>query len=323
MSSCVLPISLILPTRNCVEELRRHRAEMEVVLPLVAEVIAADSESSDGTAQLLTEWLSSHPNAKILSLPPGLYEAWNSAVKEASQPWIYFSTIGDIITPEGLASLKKTAEETDADLVISPPIMREADGKTPASIMWPVHHFAEKFKSLPYRPISLTENILSFFSYIPTTFLGSSASNLYKTSTLKKYPFPTEFGHAGDVAFATRYAKKLSVTLHPHEVATFTLSWKFTESSASQQRDIVLRLCHEAKESLAHANDDTYLFLDAWFTSMTASKMMLWDWLASYDDMHQNYHRMTEVIKDLETQISQRFPERIWLAIKRLAQKFR
>lgn len=295
---------------------------MEEVLPRVAQVVAADSESSDGTAELLSEWLSGHQAAKILSLPPGLYEAWNAAVKEANQPWVYFSTIGDIITVEGLAALHRTAEETAADVVISPPIMREADGVTPSSTKWPVHYHAEHFSHLPYYELSLEERILSFYSYIPQTFLGSSASNLYKTSTLQKKPFPAEFGHVGDVAFGIRYAKELEVVFYPHEVATFTLSWKGKDMSASAQRDTVLRLSAEAQKMLSLIGEDSLEFLRGWFPSIMAYKMVLWDWLSSDDEMRQNYHKMVESIQDLEKQLQQRFPERIWLAIQRIVQRF-
>ena len=100
-----LPVSVIVPTRNCSTSLSEHLEKMGPVLDCAAEVIGVDGSSDDGTGEILNNFLMQRDGTKFLSLPPGLYQGWNAAVAEANQPWVYFSTIGDFIELDGLREL--------------------------------------------------------------------------------------------------------------------------------------------------------------------------------------------------------------------------
>lgn len=312
------PVSLILPTLNCKAELKRHLEALRPVFSQVAEIISVDSESSDGTQELLRENLASYPHARFLSRPPGLYASWNVAMQEATQPWVYFSTIGDIITREGLSKLLRIAAETKADIIVSPPKMLEADGITPSNCKWPIHHYASSCTDTNARAFTSIETTIALCSFITGTILGSSASNIYRTEFLKTHPFPEDFGHAGDTVWGLRYCREVQMILYPCEVATFTQNWQFTATAALTQRDVFLQLSKEAQNTLAADRSEEGRILHGWFTAMLASKLVLWDWLASNEDLHQNYHQMLNTVKNLEMQLQQRFPERIWLAIQRI-----
>ncbi len=322
MNTQRLPVSIIVPTRNCAATLSEHLEKMRPVLDCASEVIGVDGSSEDGTAEILKKYLNHRVGAKFLSLPAGLYEGWNAAVAEAGQPWVYFSTIGDFIELDGLRELLVRAESGKLDLLISPPRMMEEDGVKSSSRKWPIHYLAEAFNEKETRLLSLDEKILGFFSFFTASILGSSASNIYSTSFLRKHPFATDFGHAGDTIWAVRYFEKMQVGICPVPVATFRCGWKLKESDAVNQRLNYLKMCEEAEKQVKNISTQiNNHFFEGWFSAYKNSNLVLWDWLASQADLAADHHALVEDMKKMEAELNRRIPERIFNAISRRISK--
>lgn len=297
---------------------------MESVLDLFEEIIAVDSESTDGTLELLQMRIGNRPNATLLSHPPGLYSSWNHAIAEASREWIYFSTIGDILDGEAILKFFNAATQLKCDVLISPPLMLEADGQTTAGVRWPVHLIAEAHRSSEAKLLTREETILGFFSFLTGSLLGSSASNLYRSSFLKARPFPEDFGHAGDTAWGLRYGPEMNVGLYPESVASFTMSWEFRDRDARLQRDFFLRLCEEGRISLrrAVAAGMPFEFLAGWFEGLIKSKEILWNWLSDQAELASAHHSLVEEARKMEQELSRRWPERLLRAVQRRINSF-
>ncbi len=298
-----LPVTIIIPTRNCRPELGRHLDVVEPCLERAAQVIAVDSESTDGTFELLGQRLSPI-GASIVSHSPGLYQSWNAACAAATAPWIYFSTIGDTIEPEGLTDLLSVAEELNVDVVISPPRMLQQDGQTPAETRWPIHHFCEAMGSeAAPRRLSRLETVTGLCSFGSASMLGSSAANLYRTSLLQRHPFPVEFGHAGDTAWALQNCAALRVAILPRPVSNFCLGWQFKDFDPRVQRELYRRLMHEARRALAGSRDDAdHGFALGWLDALVAHQTALWDWLASQADLVKDHSELRRYLDQVEAE---------------------
>lgn len=299
-----LPVSVILPTLNCRDALARHLDAVGTWLPEVESVIAVDSQSSDGTAELLRERLSPL-NATILSTPPGLYQSWNASIALAGAPWTYVSTIGDTISREGIGELLASAERLNPDVVVSPPRMVQEDGCTPAAVRWPIHDLGEAF-AVDEGPRLLTrlETIMVLCSYVTGSVLGSSAANVYRTEFLQHHPFPVEFGHAGDTAWGLQNCARLRLAIHPRCVSNFCLGWQFKESHPRDQRELFLRLNDEAIAALAAAapEDAEIRLALGWLKALVANKAVLWDWLAAQGDLVEQHTRLRAYLDEVEAE---------------------
>src|SRR5512136_852525 len=112
----MLPIGVVIPTRNAITLLPGHLAALKTWMHQAQEVICVDSFSNDGTLELLKAELQ-HPQLKILTHPPGLYQSWNFAIQQLTSTYAYIATVGDVITSDGLRHLLETAERFQSDLV--------------------------------------------------------------------------------------------------------------------------------------------------------------------------------------------------------------
>ena len=207
-----LPISVIIPTLNCRDQLERHLDASQEWLPKAQQIIAIDSNSSDGTLELLQTRLARY-NAEIICTEKGLYRCWNKAVQLAEQPYVYFSTIGDLIDFEGLQKLYSVAVQNQAEVVISTPRMVD-ENHLPIRKSWPIHYFKDYLESLGGVMIPDKQQLWKLVSlFFPESIIGSSASNLYSTEILKQYPFPEDLGNPGDVYWALRHLPGLRVCI--------------------------------------------------------------------------------------------------------------
>jgi hypothetical protein len=307
-----IPVSVIIPTRNCRDALVRHLDAIGDRLDEVAEVIAIDSESEDGTLDVLRQRLSAH-RATIMSHPPGLYESWNAAIARATAPWTYVSTVSDSIDSAGLERLVAVAERFEADVVVSPPRMMQEDGVTPANILWPMHHFCDAVgDAAPPRLLSRLETVIGLCSFVTGSILGSSAGNIYRTACLQQRPFPVEFGHAGDTAWGLQNCARLRLVLLPQPVSTFCLGWQFRESDPRGQRELFLRLNRVATEALDAAGDDPEVrFALGWLRALVANKTLLWDWLASQAELVRDHQDLRDYLAQVEDEKSRSLRGRV------------
>jgi hypothetical protein len=216
----MLPIGVLIPTRNAMPFLPRHVETMRRWLDLAQEIVVVDSESHDGTVEFLREKLPAH-KTRFFAHPPGLYQSWNFGVRQIGARYTYISTVGDEMSREGFIHLAGVAEHFSCDVVISPPTFVAEGGQPIHANPWPIHEIIS-FWNL--EGATCIEGMLPFamaFSFLPFALLGSSASNLYHTTVLQKNPFPTEFGLNGDGAWGILNALEIRLGITPRQVSFF------------------------------------------------------------------------------------------------------
>jgi hypothetical protein len=309
-----LPVSVIIPTLNCRSALERHLDAIEAWLPEAAAIIAVDSRSSDGTADLLHERLAPLA-ATILTTPPGLYASWNTAIAQVKTPWTYISTVGDTIDRSGIAELIAAAQHLNADLVVSPPQMVGEDGISPAETRWPIHPICEALdKNAGPVLLSPLETVIALCSYVTASILGSSASNIYRSSFLQEHPFPVDFGHAGDTAWGLQNCAHLRTAILPTPVSNFCLGWQFKESDPRDQRELFLRLNAEAISALGTAAAEGQAdmpFALGWLRGLVANKTVLWDWLAAQAGLVEQHEELRAYLDEVEAEKARSLRSRV------------
>ena len=281
------PISAVLPIFNCRERLARHLESVKIWAPQVEEIIVVDSGSSDGSLELAQTALSPF-SARFVHNPPGLYQSWNAGIAASKAAWCYISTVEDPISPAGLSHLLETARKHDADVVISPPEMRNEDGSKPVEEKMPSNRLADAFRSsgLADRLLSRTETIAMLCGSLPHGLLGSSASNLYRTVFLQANPFPMNFGHCGDSAWGVSVAPFAKVAFTPKECARFYCQTRFRAEDPRIQLTRHHQLAAKALAALESraATDAEVAVMLGWFRATDHSTSTLWNWLAEQHD---------------------------------------
>ena len=268
----MLPVGILIPTRNSMAYLPHHVGTMSRWLDLAEEIVVVDSESRDGTIEFLRKNLPAD-KTRFFSRPPGLYQAWNFGVHQIDTQFTYVSTIGDEISRAGLEHLAEVAERLACDVVISPPAFVAGDGKPTRANPWPVHEIIS-FWNLEDE--ICVEGMLLFamaLSFLPFALLGSSASNLYRTAALQVNPFPTEFGRNGDGAWGFFNALEIRLGITPRQVSSFRKHHKTyrngeyaTEdpdqrmlATGLQRLEEMLELRPELKADAAHLGLDNFI----------------------------------------------------------------
>ncbi|MDA9260659.1 glycosyltransferase [Puniceicoccaceae bacterium] len=214
-----LKLSVIIPTRNSMPHIEQHVAALNDWIGQAREVVVVDSESADGTIEYIREHLE-HPDVIYLDHPPGLYQSWNAGIQCVTSQYTYIATVNDFMPFETLLRLYEAAELHEADVVVSEPkIVSTNPGREPK--LWPIHRFIESCAIDEPYVISPLELLVCNSIDLPGTLIGSSASNLYRTSALQKQPFPCDYGHAGDSAWALLSSLKQKWAIVPFGKSTF------------------------------------------------------------------------------------------------------
>jgi glycosyltransferase involved in cell wall biosynthesis len=216
----MLPIGVVLPTRNSAAHLPRHLESMQAWVDLVQEIVVVDSDSTDGTVDLIKTGLK-HERLTVLNHPPGLYQSWNHGIAKITAPYVYLSTVGDTITGEGLQRFCQTAQKLDCDVVLSKPNFFSPAGNRLRDIHWPIDEIINSLGLKRPRRLKKTEAVLFALTSSGGAMTGSCASDLFRTRALQRHPFPTEFGVAGDGAWGIKYAAYLSWAVEPGRFSTF------------------------------------------------------------------------------------------------------
>ena len=235
-----LPVGVVMPTLNVRTQLPAHLAQMETWANLVEQIVVVDSYSADGTLELLQAELS-HARLRILQHPRGLYQSWNHAIQHITAKYTYVSTIGDTITADGLQHLVATAQKLQSEVVISRPEIFDVAGRLVTERRWPIHKFLEVCPlDRPMRLEPLHVFLVAMVD-VPEGVMGSSASNLYLTESLKRFPFPTQYGHAGDSAWGVRYGWQVSVAATPRVFSRFVLQPSASEMTPEACKQLMDR----------------------------------------------------------------------------------
>jgi len=216
-------ISVIIPVYQSAERFPEHVDCLRLLRPMVHEFIWVITESPDGSHQLAQE-AARELGGQVLEVPRGLYQAWNSGISRATGDFIYISTIGDTITPEGLEALSVCIRRNEADVVFSPPVIwPTTTTNLKRSRHWPVFRFAKTLHFFAGAMIPKESAMITQLLSGASGLLGSCASCLFRTSCLQKRPFPTDHYHYGDTAWTFRHLHETVLCYYPHPVARFVI----------------------------------------------------------------------------------------------------
>lgn len=216
----MLPIGVVLPTRNSISLLPDHLAAAREWIDHVQELVVVDSFSTDGTYERLQAELN-RPHARFLQHPPGLYQSWNFGIGRLQSEFCYISTVGETITREGLEHLVEVMTQLRCDVAVSQPEFVDLQGRPMRSLRWPVE---DMVRAIPVRePKAFEGAALFLFTLLNygNAILGSSASNLYRTRILQQHPFPTDYGTAGDGGWGLEHCLEIRFGITPRVFSTF------------------------------------------------------------------------------------------------------
>ena len=251
----MLPLAILIPTRNAMAFLPGHVKMMRKWLDLAEEVVVVDSSWDDSLAYLEKEL--SGLNVRFLRHPAGLYQSWNSGISQIRSRYVYISTIGDSIHRAGLKHLVELAEEKACDVVVSPPDLLTETGRPFEGVRWPVHHiisFLDVREPVCFEGFPL---FLLAMSFLPAAILGSSASNVYRTQTLQERPFPTDSGTMGDTAWCAENAFGIRFGISPLRSSCFIHHSKTYPLSEYALDNPVAKLFNRALSALNRAADES------------------------------------------------------------------
>jgi hypothetical protein len=241
-------LGVVIPTLNCAGLLPAHLDSLRHWIDLATEVVVVDSQSEDGTVEIIRECLK-HPGLRILQHPRGLYQSWNFGISQLNTKYTYVSTVGDTITRSGMRHLLKAAEQFQCDGVLSRPRFIAEHGCT-ADPYWPIDDLLTALR--PPAPMMVESIILFFYAlqHIPAGILGSSASNLYRTDILKRHPFPLDFGTTGDAAWGLAHVMEHRFAVTPEIISTFRFHPKAYSADEYAVRNLADKMLGVARETI-------------------------------------------------------------------------
>jgi hypothetical protein len=257
----MLPIGVIVPTKNSAAFLPEHLASLRDWLDLVQEVVVVDSFSTDGTPDLIKAGLR-HPRLTLATHPPGLYQSWNHGIAQVSAKYVYIATVGDPMTRQGLQHLCAAAEALAADVVISKPRFIDCAGQPVPDIDWPIDDIVSTLRVTQPRRLRPCEALLFAITNPNAAMLGSCASNLFRTEVLQRFPFPADFGTAGDGAWGVLHAAEVAWAVVPERCSSFRQHP--TNASAAERTSYrqARRLDEVARQAVAAARQTGTLSAD-------------------------------------------------------------
>jgi len=236
-------ISVIIPVYQSAERLTEHVASLRKLRSLVHEFIWVITESSDGSHKIARE-AAQELGGQILEVPRGLYQAWNSGIARATGEFIYISTIGDTITPDGLNALSVCIRKNEADAVFSPPVIFPATQPNLKRCRhWTVFKLSKVLNQFSGVRIPKEKAVLMQILSGASGLLGSCASCLFRTSFLQSRPFPTEYHHYGDTAWTYQNLPDAILAFHPEPVGRFVVHDQSTSRIVDKRQ--IYRLTEE------------------------------------------------------------------------------
>lgn len=216
-------VSVIVPVYECAELLPRHLEALETFAHRVCEIIWVITESPDGSDRMARE-AAVRLGGRIMEMPRGLYAAWNAGIAAASGKYIYISTVGDVISPDGLTALLGLLQKTGADVAVSPPVIYPpSKANFKMSRHWPLFRFANLLRNYAGKVIPKRQAILMQLLSGASGLTGSCASCLFRAPILKSRPFPLDHHHYGDTAWLYHHLPEISLAYWSEAVARFAM----------------------------------------------------------------------------------------------------
>jgi hypothetical protein len=317
----MLPIGVVVPTRNCVAFVSDHLAAMYAWLDLVEEVVVVDSHSTDGTLEMLRSNLR-HPHVSLLQHPPGLYQSWNHGISQVRAKYTYIATVGDTVTREGMQCLFKGAEALNCDVVVSKPSFRDPQGRLLAPLDWPTDEIIRRLQITQPRRLGRLEALVFAVTSLTAAMTGSCASDLFRTQALQRCPFPTDFGTAGDEAWGIRYALDVVWGVEPAHFSSFLVHPPTVRAAERKPPQAAPRFDRLVRETIARsrqtgalsAEDCSLLRVDELMDAVTgyldrkaefdSQRRMPWPWILRPQAwrVRQGRNREWKRLEDLRNQ---------------------
>jgi Glycosyl transferase family 2 len=220
LSCPMLPLGVVIPTKNSLRYLPGHLENLATWIDLAEHVVVVDSFSTDGTMDYLNKNLR-HPHIRIVEHPPGLYASWNFGISQITSEFCYISTVGDSITRAGITHLADTARRLKCDVLVSRPDFVNEAGRPCAGPEWPMDDTIAALNVKEPCCLSAAVMVATALKHTGGAITGSCASDLFRTSVLQKYPFPTDRGVAGDGSWSLQNAGRIQWAVTLEKSSTF------------------------------------------------------------------------------------------------------
>jgi hypothetical protein len=222
MSQDLSAISVVVPVYQCAGRLPAHLDFIATLSQQVRELIWVITESPDGSCSM-AKAAASKLGGKILEVPKGLYEAWNTGIATATGEFLYISTVGDFLVQEdGLALLQELMRRTEADVAVSPPRIYPMCPKSlKITKHWPLFVYRDFLRQYAGATIPRHLAILIQILAGASGLTGSCASCLFRAAAIKNRPFPVDHHHYGDTAWLFHYLPEITLAYWPQAVARF------------------------------------------------------------------------------------------------------
>lgn len=216
----MLPIGVVIPTRESIRYLPEHVNGLSRWIELADQIVVVDSYSADGSMRYLQENLR-HPRVLFLSHPPGLYASWNHGIRHVTAEFCHISTVGDSISREGIEHLVSTASALQSDVLVSRPNFVDEAGRPCDGPEWPMDDLVNVLKVTEPCPLPSAAIVATALAHTGGAITGSCGSDLFRTTALQQFPFPTDYGHSGDAAWSLQNAGRLKWAVTRKIVSTF------------------------------------------------------------------------------------------------------
>ena len=216
-------VSVVVPVYQCAERLPRHLEVLQTFSGRVHEMIWVLTESPDGSDRMARE-AAVRLGGRIMEMPRGLYAAWNAGIAATTGEYIYISTVGDVISTDGLTALLGLLQKTGADVAVSPPVIYPpSKANLKRSQHWPLFRFEKLLRPYAGKMIPRRQAIVMQILSGASGLTGSCASCLFRAPILKSRPFPLDHHHYGDTAWLYQHLHEINLAYWPKPVARFEI----------------------------------------------------------------------------------------------------
>jgi len=126
----MLKISIISPTYNCVELLRKHLASVQNQIFRNLEHIIIDNLSNDGTEQVVLDYQkrADYPVIYVRERDCGIYQANNKGIKRASGQWIHILNADNVYHSERTLQDIFSNDLSQCDLIAGGVVLNKKTG---------------------------------------------------------------------------------------------------------------------------------------------------------------------------------------------------
>ncbi len=224
-------VSIILPTLNSSEFLVERIDSILKQTYTNWELIVGDSDSTDGTKEILSSLSDINPKVSVNQVPLGLYKAWNCCIEKAHGEYVYIATSDDLMKNNCLEKMVKALEKNpecdicDSVLELIDESGREILKENPQYIphFWHVNfpRDVEHIRMAPH----------DFYSHLGGKTVYTSLTQLLIRRKLFEETglFPIDFGSSADYLWGLRASLHANIIFLPEKLA----SWRIHSNQAT------------------------------------------------------------------------------------------